>query len=179
MPTVKFSVSTMVFVNDRCDCTHDCGIQDFILEYLNDSHKGKCGTGPQILYVLAAKLSRNSLIYFTGIVTLNKDMYIHVLRRICDAVGRKRPEKWKTNSWFLCRDNAPAHRPVLVKDFLAKNKETTQEHPSYSTGLATAVVDTLGTLCTTFVNAVIPRLTKIIRSGIKFVSRNVNSRRFL
>jgi hypothetical protein len=30
-----------------------------------------------------------------------------------------------------------------------------------------------------FVNTVIPRLTKIIRSGITFVSRNVISRRFL
>jgi hypothetical protein len=108
-----------------------------------------------ILYVLAANLTRNSLVYFTGIVTLNKDMYIHVLRRICDPIGRKRPEEWRTNSWFLRRDNAPAHRPVLIKDFLAKNKEKTQEHPPYSTGQATAVVDTVNTACTTFVNTVL------------------------
>ena len=107
------------------------------------------------LYASAAKLTRNSLVYFTGIVTLNKDMYIHVLRRICDAVGRKRPEEWRTNSWFLRPDNAPAHRPVLVKDFLAKNKVTTQKYPPYSTDLATAVVDTVNTPCNTFVNTVV------------------------
>jgi len=31
--------------------------------------------------------------------------------------------------WFLLHDNTPAHRPVLVKDFLAKNNVTTLEHP--------------------------------------------------
>ena len=65
-------------------------------------------------------------------------MYIHVLRRICDASGRKRSEEWRTKSWFLLRDNAPAHRPVFVKDFLEMNKETTQEHSPYYTCLATA-----------------------------------------
>jgi hypothetical protein len=37
---------------------------------------------------------------------------------------------------FLLHDNAPAHRSVLVKDFLAKNKMTISEHPPHS--LATA-----------------------------------------
>jgi len=39
---------------------------------------------------------------------------------------------------FLLHDNAPAHRSVLVKDFLAKNKVTISEHPPHSPGLATA-----------------------------------------
>jgi hypothetical protein len=46
-------------------------------------------------------------------------MYIDIFRCLWDAVRRKRPEKWGTNSWFLHYDNAPAHRSVLVKDFLA------------------------------------------------------------
>ena len=37
--------------------------------------------------------------------------------------------KKRTNSWFLLNDNAPAHRSVSVKDFLAKNKVTTLQHP--------------------------------------------------
>jgi hypothetical protein len=49
-----------------------------------------------------------------------------------DVVRRKRPEKWRTNSWFLIQDNAPAQRSVLVKDFLAKNNLTTLEHNPYS-----------------------------------------------
>ena len=47
-------------------------------------------------------------------------MYIDILRRLRDAIRRKRPEKWKTNSWFLHHDNAPAHRSVLGQEFLSK-----------------------------------------------------------
>ena len=32
----------------------------------------------------------------------------------------------------LLHDNAPAHRSVLVEDFLAKNSLTSVEHPPYS-----------------------------------------------
>jgi histone-lysine N-methyltransferase SETMAR len=52
------------------------------------------------------------------------------------AVRRKRPENLRTNSWFLLHYNAPAHRSVLVKDFLAKNNVTTLEHPPNSPDLA-------------------------------------------
>jgi len=56
-------------------------------------------------------------------------MFIGILDRLRDAVRWKRPEIWRTNRWFVLHDNAPAHRPVLVKDFLAKNNVTTLEHP--------------------------------------------------
>jgi histone-lysine N-methyltransferase SETMAR len=44
----------------------------------------------------------------------------------------------ENNSWFLLHDNAPTHRSVLFKDFLAKIKVTTMEHPPYSPDLAAA-----------------------------------------
>jgi hypothetical protein len=56
-------------------------------------------------------------------------MYIDILRGLRDAVRRKRPEKWRTSSWFLIHSNAPVHRSVLVRDFLANNTVTTMEHP--------------------------------------------------
>ena len=56
-------------------------------------------------------------------------MYIDILRHLRDAVRMKRQEKRRTNIWFLLHDNAPAHRSVLVKDFLAKNNLTTLEIP--------------------------------------------------
>jgi len=65
-------------------------------------------------------------------------MYIDFLRRIKNAVSRKGSEKQSTNSWFLLHDNAPAHRSVLVKDFLLKNNVTTLEHPPYSSNLIPA-----------------------------------------
>jgi hypothetical protein len=56
-------------------------------------------------------------------------MFVATIHRLRDAVRRKCPEKGRTNSLFLLHDNAPAHRSVLVKDFLAKNHVTTLEHP--------------------------------------------------
>jgi hypothetical protein len=68
---------------------------------------------------------------------VNKDIHIDILLRLRDAVSGIRPEKWKTNSWFLFHSDPP-HRSVLVKDFLAKNDVTTLEHHPYSSDLAPA-----------------------------------------
>jgi len=56
-------------------------------------------------------------------------MHIDFLRHLRDAVRRECPERWRTNSWFLLHDNAPAHRSVSVMDFLANNNVTTLELP--------------------------------------------------
>jgi hypothetical protein len=61
--------------------------------------------------------------------TVNKEIYIDILRRHRDAVRRKRAEIWRTNNWFLLHDNAPANQAVFVKYFLVKNNVTTLEHP--------------------------------------------------
>jgi len=70
---------------------------------------------------------------------VNKEIDIGNLRRLTDAVRRKRPEKWRTNCLFLLPDNAPAHRSVLVKDFLANNNVIILDHPLYSSELASAI----------------------------------------
>ena len=72
----------------------------------------------------------------TEIATVSKEMYTDLLRRLRDAVRTKHHQNWINNSWFLLHDNAPAHRSVLLKDFLAKNNVTTLEHPPYAPGLA-------------------------------------------
>lgn len=56
-------------------------------------------------------------------------MYFYILRRLMDVARREGPEKLKTNCWFLRHDNAPEHRSILVKNFLAKKNVTTLEHP--------------------------------------------------
>ena len=103
-------------------------------------------SAPAFIYVVASKSSRNSLVNLqeflpSGTVhyefipkgkIVSKEMYTDILHRLMDAVRRKCAEKWRTNSWFLLHDNAPAHRSALVKDFLAKNNMTTLEHPPYS-----------------------------------------------
>jgi hypothetical protein len=40
-------------------------------------------------------------------------------------------EKWRTIGWCLLRYSVPAHRSVLVKDFLRENYMTTLDHPPY------------------------------------------------
>ena len=67
---------------------------------------------------------------------MNKEMYSDIFRRLRDAVRRKRPEKWRTSSRFLLHDNAPAHRSVLVKDFVGKNNVTALELPPNPPDLA-------------------------------------------
>jgi len=47
-------------------------------------------------------------------------------------------KKRRTISWFLLHDNAPSHRLVLVKDFLAKNNVKTVELPSSSPDMVAA-----------------------------------------
>jgi len=78
----------------------------------------------------AGTFYRNSLAKFIGIATVHKEMDIDILRRFRCAVRRKRPANRETKSWFLLHDNAPSHRSVLVKDFLAKNNVRRLEHPS-------------------------------------------------
>jgi len=55
---------------------------------------------------------------------VNKEIYIDTLRCLRDAVRRKHPKIWGTNSWFLPHDSAPVHQSVVVKNFLVKNNMT-------------------------------------------------------
>ncbi|GBM53367.1 hypothetical protein AVEN_81921-1 [Araneus ventricosus] len=70
--------------------------------------------------------------------TVNKVLYLEILKRLRDAIRQKRPEKWATNDWFLLHDNAPPHRALIVKKYLARHSVTTLEQPPYSPDLAPA-----------------------------------------
>jgi hypothetical protein len=99
-------------------------------------------------YVAPSKRSRNSLVKFTCFdcqawSITSPSLQIKLWIKKCTlpsfvAVRRKLPEKWRTNSWFLLHDNAPTHRPVLVKDFLAKKNMTTLQHLPHSPDSAPA-----------------------------------------
>lgn len=68
--------------------------------------------------------------------TVNKEYYLQVMRRLREAIRRKRPDLWQNNSWLLHHDNAPAHTSLLVRDFLAKNNTVITPQPPYSPDLA-------------------------------------------
>jgi len=68
--------------------------------------------------------------------TVNKEFYVAVLKRLREAVRRKRPQLWMNQSWVLHHDNAPAHLLFLVRNFLAKNEMTVVPQSPYSPDLA-------------------------------------------
>jgi transposase len=67
--------------------------------------------------------------------TVNQAYCVEILKRLREAVRRKRPELWP-NDWILHYDNAPAHKALSVKKFLAQKSITEMEHPPYSPDLA-------------------------------------------
>jgi hypothetical protein len=74
----------------------------------------------------------------TGIATQWKFLYFDILRSLGDAARSKFLPKWRTNSFFLLHNNAPAHQSGLVDDFLAKNNVATLENHPYTPYLAAA-----------------------------------------
>ena len=62
---------------------------------------------------------------------VNKEYYLEVMRRLREAIRKKRPELWKNNSWLLHYDNASAHSSLLVRNFLAKNNTVIMPQPPY------------------------------------------------
>lgn len=67
--------------------------------------------------------------------TVNGSYYTEVLRRLYQAVRRKRPEK-KESGWILHHDNAPSHTSFAAQSFLTSKGIPTLSHPPYSPDLA-------------------------------------------
>jgi len=68
--------------------------------------------------------------------TVNAGFYCSVLRRLREDIRRKRPELWRASNWLLHDDNAPSHRALVTREFLAHNSIITIPHPPYSPYLA-------------------------------------------
>jgi len=68
--------------------------------------------------------------------TINKELYVEVLRSLRESVRRKRPEKWRDDDWTLHHDNAPAHTSHLLQQLLAKHGTAQLQQPPYSPDLA-------------------------------------------
>ena len=68
--------------------------------------------------------------------TINKEHDLKVLRRLRDAVQRKRPGMWIGKNWQFHHDNAPAHSAHVIIGFLAKNNRALVRQPPYTPDLA-------------------------------------------
>ena len=67
--------------------------------------------------------------------TVNKEYYLSVMRHLREAIRKKRPELWATNSWIL-RHDKPSHTALILREFLAKNSTHVAPQPPYSLDLA-------------------------------------------
>ena len=54
---------------------------------------------------------------------VNKEYYLAALRRLREAIRRKRSDLWADNSWIFHHDNAPSHSSLIVTEFLAKTEK--------------------------------------------------------
>ena len=59
-----------------------------------------------------------------------------ILRRLRNAVRRKRPGMWTGKNWQLHHDNAAAHSTHVINGFLDKNNTALERQPPYSPDLA-------------------------------------------
>ena len=89
----------------------------------------------------------DSFFYWKGVVhyefvprgeAVNKEFYLNVLKRLREAVRRKRAEAWTNNTWMLHHDSAPGHASLLIREFLTKHQTTVVPQPPYSPDLAPA-----------------------------------------
>ncbi len=64
--------------------------------------------------------------------------YLATMRRLRNAIRRRRPALWRRNSWILHHDGAPAHRARRVRTFFENTATRLQPHPTYSPDLAPA-----------------------------------------
>jgi histone-lysine N-methyltransferase SETMAR len=67
-----------------------------------------------------------------------KEYYLEVMKCLCEAIRKKRPNAWRSNRWMLHADHAPAHTSLLICQFLAKHETTVIPQPPYSPDLAPA-----------------------------------------
>ncbi|GFT44632.1 histone-lysine N-methyltransferase SETMAR [Trichonephila clavipes] len=83
--------------------------------------------------------------YYEGIVhheyahtgqKINKEYYVEVLKRLRNAIRRKRPQLRESGDWLLHHDNAPAHTSNLVQQYLSKHSIAQLRQPPYSPDIA-------------------------------------------
>lgn len=61
---------------------------------------------------------------------------VEILKRLRDAISRKRPHFWQSGDWLLHHDNAPAHSSNLVQQYLSKHGVAQLRQPPYSPDIA-------------------------------------------
>jgi transposase len=61
--------------------------------------------------------------------TVIAEFYCNVLHHVREDIQRKRPELWRAGNWMLHDDNAPSHRALVTREFLAHSSIITPYSP--------------------------------------------------
>jgi len=64
--------------------------------------------------------------------TVNREVYISVLRSMREAIQRRRPDLWASGRWNLLQENARPQTALSVIRFLTKHNVTVLPHSPYS-----------------------------------------------
>ncbi len=68
--------------------------------------------------------------------TVDSKIYIEALRRMREAVRRKRPHLWRDNSFILLQDNASPHTSYEALEYFHNTDLNPWPHPQYSPDLS-------------------------------------------
>ncbi|GFW09975.1 uncharacterized protein TNCV_4207401 [Trichonephila clavipes] len=113
---------------------------------LSDPRSGRPSTGTSSHNVERVRVAVEQDRRLTGIVhheyadtgqTINN--YVEVLKRLRNAIRRKRPQLWESGDWLLHHDNAPAHTSNLVQQYLSKHSIAQLRQPPYSPDIASSL----------------------------------------
>uniref|UniRef100_A0A0K8VBX8 Mariner Mos1 transposase n=1 Tax=Bactrocera latifrons TaxID=174628 RepID=A0A0K8VBX8_BACLA len=66
----------------------------------------------------------------------NKELYLDVLRRLCENIGRKRPKLMTNNFWIFHDVKTSSNRSTILTEFKAKNAMNTIDQLPYAPDLA-------------------------------------------
>ena len=68
--------------------------------------------------------------------TVSKEYCLGVMRRLREAIRKKKPDLCANNSWILHHDNAPSQNAILIREHLAKHETNTIQQPPKSRDLS-------------------------------------------
>ncbi len=74
--------------------------------------------------------------HFVDEGTVNSEIYIQSLRRMREAVRRKRPEIWMDRDFYLLQDNASPHTSDDTMEYFRSVEQKLWTHPAYSPDLS-------------------------------------------
>lgn len=75
--------------------------------------------------------------FLPAIQTVNGPLYVQVLKRLKEAIQRKRPAKW-LGGWSLHHDNAPSQASIVVQTRLTEKDKPLLHQPAYFQNLTSS-----------------------------------------